>query len=561
MGVAYIRGAQGTGKGRFDYQHILATGKHFTGYESATGGINGNYVNISRRALYTIYFPPFKAAIQQAGLASVMVAYEDLNGIPCHMNHWLLTDILRNAWGFKGFTISDNIDIYRLYSMQHTAKSSMQAAVLALKAGVNMDLDLLGSKYAVYKNTLAKAVSQGLIKESYINRAVRRVLEAKFKLGLFDNPKKEDPHKILGSPAHRKLALQVAEAAIVLLKNDGILPLQTDGYKQIAIIGPWGNQVAYGDYTGWSKTKTIPLIKAFPKYVFENTSVKFAKGASITGKDTSGFKKAINLAKKSNVVIMCIGGSQATSGEGHDRASLGLPGVQLQLFNAIRKTGTPIVVVLHNGRPLAVDTIAKQANAIIEGWYLGTESANAMSRVLTGQYNPGGKLSMTIPKSVGQLPSFYEKKPAFTGKGKGKYLNVKDTPLYPFGFGLSYTTFKINHLRLSKDTINKKGSTILSVDVTDTGKRAGDEVVQLYVHEDYASVGRYLQLLKGFRRVYLKSGETKTVSFKVGFKQLSFYNQDFKKVVEPGVFHLRVGDSSVNTHAIKLVVTNHKISN
>ena len=554
MGVAFVNGVQGTGKERFNNHHVLATGKHFAGYQSVTGGLNGGYVDISRRTLYNIYFPPFEAAIKDAGLASVMAAHEDLDGIPCHMNHWLLTDILRNKWGFDGFVVSDNIDIYRLYSMQRTAKSPAQAAQLALKAGVDMDLDLSGPQYAVYKNTLLKTISKGEINKKYLNIAVKRVLEAKFKLGLFDNPQTEDPHKILGSLSNKQLALRTAEESVVLLKNDGILPLGKDKYKKIAIIGPHGDQVAYGDYTSAYRAKAIPLTKALPAELSKNTTVKFAQGASITGQDTSGFEKAIDLARKSDVVILCLGGSRATSGEGHDRQKLDLPGVQRELFNVIKKTGKPIVVVLHNGRPLAIPEIAKQADAIIEGWYMGTESGPAMSKILTGAYNPGGKLSMSIPRNVGQLPVFYEKKPAFNGMGKGEYIDGKNTPLYPFGFGLSYTTFKIKDLRLADATINKNDSTVVSVDVTNTGQRAGDEVIQLYVNDAYASVGRYNQLLKGFKRIHLLPGQTKTVNLKVGFDQLSMYNKELARVVEPGIFYLRVGDSSDHTQSIKLKV-------
>ena len=554
MGVAYVNGLQGTGAARFDSRHVMATGKHFAGYQASTGGLNGNYADISRRMMYDMYLPPFEAVVKEAGIGAMMPAHTDIDGIPAHMNTWLLTDILRNDWGFKGFVVSDNIDVYRLFSMHHIARSDAEAAILALKAGVDMELDLSkGKEHSTYLETLAGSIQRGWISESYVNNAVLRILEAKFKLGLFDHAAGEEPSKVLGTPAHRQLALRAAEKAIVLLKNDGILPLAPGAYAKVAIIGPHGDYVEYGDYTGSGHLPGVPLNVALPKFL-PQASIRFARGAAVTGEDRSGFAGAVQLAKDSDLVIMAIGGSHATCGEGHDRDEIGLPGVQQELFNEIAATGKPIVTVLTNGRPLTISDVVQRSRALLEGWYLGNEAGTAVSEVLVGKINPGGKLTMTFPKSLGQLPSFYQKKAAFTGMGHGEYLEGNAPPLFPFGFGLSYTTFRLSRLRLAASHIRPDGSTKLMVDVTNTGTRMGDEVVQFYVSQDYASVGRWEKLLKGFQRITLQPNETRTVSFPVGFNELSFWNANFKRVVEPGGFSLRVGTSSDQLETIHLTV-------
>ncbi len=554
MGVAYVNGLQGTGAARFNSRHLVATGKHFAGYQASTGGVNGAYVDVSKRMMYEMFLPPFEAVVKEAGIGAIMPAHSDIDGIPAHMNKWLLTDILRHDWGFKGIIVSDNIDVYRLFSMHHTAHNDAEAAILALKAGVDMELDLTkGKVHSTYKETLAGSIHRGLISETYVDDAVLRILEAKFKLGLFDHAAEEDPGKVLGTPAHRQLALRAAEKAIVLLKNDGILPLPAGAYAKIAIIGPHGDYVEYGGYTGTGHLPGVPLNVALPK-LLPQASIRFAKGAAVTGEDRSGFAGAVQLAKDSDLVIMAIGGSQATCGEGRDRDEIGLPGVQQELFDEIAATGKPIVTVLTNGRPLTIGDVVEKSRALLEGWYLGSEAGTAVSEVLVGKVNPGGKLTMTIPRSLGQLPSFYQKKAAFNGMGHGKYIEGYASPLFPFGFGMSYTTFRLSHLRLVSSHIRANGSTKLMVDVTNTGTRTGDEVVQFYVSQDYASVGRWEKLLKGFQRVTLQPNETKTVSFPVGFNELSFWNADFKRVVEPGGFSLRVGTSSEQLETVRLTV-------
>ncbi len=554
MGVAYVNGLQGAGAARFDKHHVMATGKHFAGYQLSAGGVNGSYVDLSRRMMYDMFLPPFEAAVKEAGIGAIMPAHSDIDGIPAHMNKWLLADILRHDWGFKGFVVSDNIDIYRLFSMHHTAHNDAEAAILALKAGVDMELDLTkGKVHSTYKETLAGSIHRGLISETYVDDAVLRILEAKFKLGLFDHDAEEDPGKVLGTPAHRQLALRAAEKAIVLLKNDGILPLAAGAYAKIAIIGPHGDYVEYGGYTGTGHLPGVSLNVALPK-LLPQASIRFAKGAAVTGEDKSGFAAAVQLANDSDLVIMAIGGSHATCGEGRDRDEIGLPGVQQELFDEIAATGKPIVTVLTNGRPLTIGDVVQRSKALLEGWYLGCEAGVAVSEVLVGKVNPGGKLTMTFPKSLGQLPSFYQKKAAFTGAGHGKYVEGDGGPLFPFGFGLSYTTFQLSNLRLASSHIRPDGSTKLMVDITNTGSRMGDEVVQFYVSQDYASIGRWEKLLKGFQRVALHPYETKTVSFPVGFNELSFRNANFKRVVEPGGFSLRVGTSSDQLETVRLTV-------
>ncbi len=554
MGVAYVNGLQGTGTARFDGHHLMATGKHFAGYQASTGGVNGDYADFSKRMMYVMFLPPFEAVVKEAGIGAIMPAHTDIDGIPAHMNQWLLRDILRGDWGFKGVIVSDNIDIYRLFSMHHIARSDAEAAILALKAGVDIELDLSKTKdHSTYQETLAGSIRRGWIRESYVDDAVLRILEAKFKLGLFDHAAGEDPRKVLGAPAHRQLALRAARKAIVLLKNDGILPLAAGAYAKVAIIGPHGDEVEYGGYTGSGHAPGVPLNAALPK-LLPQASIRFARGAAVTGEDRSGFAEAVQLARDSDLVIMAIGGSHNTCGEGHDRDEIGLPGVQQELFDKIAATGKPIVTVLTNGRPLTIGDVVQKSRALLEGWYLGIEAGTAVSEALVGKINPGGKLTMTFPSSLGQLPSFYQKKAAFTGSGHGKYIEGAAEPLFPFGFGLSYTTFRLSHLRLASSHIRPDGSTKLMVDVTNTGTRTGDEVVQFYVSQDYASVGRWEKLLKGFQRVTLQPNETRTVSFPVGFNELSFWNANFERVVEPGGFSLRVGTSSDELETVRLTV-------
>ncbi|GAL89757.1 beta-glucosidase [Jejuia pallidilutea] len=556
MGVAFIEGLQGTGEEQFDENHVIATAKHFVGYPENRRGINGGFSDMSERRLREVYLPPFEAAVKEAGVGCVMPGHQDFNGVPCHMNTWLLKDILRDELGFDGFIVSDNNDVGRLETMHFIAENRTEAAILGLKAGVDMDL-VIGKNVDLatyHTNVLKDTVMQDPSLVKYIDKAVSRILTAKYKLGLFDTEPKEINEETVnaGREEHREFALEIAEKSIIMLKNDNnLLPLDVSKIKSLAVIGPnaheerpkKGTYKLLGGYSGLPPYY-VSVLDGLKKKVGENVKINYAKGCNIDSFSKEGFPEAISAAKKSDAVVLVVGSSHKTCGEGGDRADLDLYGVQNELVEAIHKTGKPVIVVLVNGRPLSINYIAENIPSVLETWYGGMRAGDAVANVLFGDVNPGGKLTMSFPRDVGQLPVTYLERPDFIGSGKGKYRFSDKSPLFPFGYGLSYTTFKYGEPKLEKTSINTDGTTAVSIEVTNTGKLAGDEVVQMYVRDDYASVGRYLKMLKGFKRITLKPGETKTVSFKLGFDELSILNQELKKVVEPGTFTISVGASS-----------------
>ena len=570
MGVAFIQGLQGEGKAQFDENHIIATAKHFVAYPENRRGINGGFVDMSIRRLYEVYLPPFEAAVKEAKVGSLMPGHEDLNGIPCHANTWLLNDLLRKQWGFEGFIVSDNNDVSRLQLMHHIAKNRTEAAVLGLKAGVDMDLVIGKSEensaytYAVLKDTLKSNPS--LVK--YIDQSVSRILTMKYKLGLFDQGNKTYNDTIVSKPESQNVALKIAEKAIILLKNDSLpgqdhslLPLDINKLKSIAVIGPNAAEVLKGGrYTQMGSYSGIPpyftsVLEGITQKAAGKFKVNYAKGCDLTSFSKDGFPEAIDAAKKSEVVLLVVGGSTETCGEGLDRDDLDLYGVQKDLVKAIYETGKPVIVMLLNGRPLSINFIAKNIPAVFEGWYLGMRTGEAVANVIFGNVNPGGKLTVSIPRFVGQLPVTYLEKPDFIGTGKGQYMNADKSPLFSFGYGLSYTNFRFSNLRLASNKIKAGEKTKVTVDITNTGERPGDEVVQMYVHEDVASVGRFFKMLKGFGRITLKPGETKTVQFELNADNLSLYNVNMKKVVEPGDFTISVGSSSLDKDLQKIKLT------
>lgn len=554
MGVAFIQGLQGMGEEQFDENHIMATAKHYVGYPENRRGINGGFSDMSERRLREIYLPPFEAAVKEAQVASIMPGHQDFNGIPCHMNTWLINDILRGEMGFKGFLISDNNDVLRLYSMHKIAENRTQAAVLGLKAGVDMDLvigkspDLTSYSSEVLLDTLQK--NPDLIK--YVDQNVERILTAKYKLGLFesiDDVYKPAPESSLEA---QEKALEVAQKAIILLKNDNqLLPLDAKKIKSIAVIGPNaaentmfnGKITQLGGYSGIPPYYTS-VLEGITDKVGDKVKINYAEGCDLTSMSTKGFEEAIKAAKASDVVVLAIGGSTKTCSEGGDRSELDLFGVQNELVEAIYKTGKPVVAVLINGRPLTINYVAENIPAILETWYLGMRGGEAIADALFGDVNPGGKLTVSFPRSVGQLPVTYLLRPDFVGSGKGLYKFNDKSPLFPFGYGLSYTTFKYGMPELKDAKISADGSTTVCVSVTNTGNIVGDEIVQMYVTDDYASVGRYNMMLKGFERVTLQPGETRVVEFEIDEEDLAVYNQQMEKVVEPGSFTIKLGSSS-----------------
>jgi beta-glucosidase len=556
MGVAFIEGLQGTGDKQFDENHVIATAKHFIGYPENRRGINGGFSDMSERRLREVYLPPFEAAIREAKVGSVMPGHQDYNGVPNHMNTWLLKDVLRDELGFDGFIVSDNNDVARLETMHFISESRAESAILGLKAGVDMDLvigksvDLSSYHSSVLLDTLTK--NPELVNN--IDKATSRILTAKYKLGLFDaEPKEIDPKTIdVGKKEHQDFAYEIAQKAIILLKNENnLLPLNKSKISSLAVIGPnateerpeKGTYSLLGGYSGLPPFY-VSALEGIQKKVGDDIKINYAKGCDLLSNSKEGFPEAIAAAKKSDAVVLVVGGSRKTGGEGVDRSDLDLYGVQNELVEAIHKTGKPVIVVLINGRPLTINYIVDNIPSILETWYLGMHSGDAIADALFGDVNPGGKLTVSFPRSVGQLPVTYLERPDFIGSGKGLYKDNDKSPLFPFGYGLSYTTFSFSEPRLTQSDIVVNGKTTVSVDVTNTGKVPGDEVVQLYVRDDYASVGRYLKLLKGFERITLNPGETKTVSFELGFDELSLLNAELKKVVEPGTFTISIGASS-----------------
>uniref|UniRef100_UPI00259BCF25 glycoside hydrolase family 3 C-terminal domain-containing protein n=1 Tax=uncultured Polaribacter sp. TaxID=174711 RepID=UPI00259BCF25 len=476
---------------------------------------------------------------------------------PNHMNTWLLKDILRDELGFDGFIVSDNNDIARLGTMHFIAETRTESAILGLKAGVDMDLVIgKNEKLAAYNSKVLKdTVTKNPELEKFIDIATSRILTAKYKLGLFDSePKEIDPKTVnAGKKEHQEFSYEMAKKAIILLKNDNnVLPLDMSKIKSLAVIGPnaheekpkKGTYSLLGGYSGLPPYY-VSALDGIKAKVGDKVKINYAKGCDLLSNSKVGFPAAIAAAKKSDAVVLVIGGSRKTGGEGVDRDNLDLYGVQKELVKAIHETGKPIIAVLINGRPLSINYVAENIPSILETWYLGMHSGDAIADAIFGDVNPGGKLTVSFPRSVGQLPVTYLERPDFIGSGKGQFKDADKSPLFPFGYGLSYTTFKYGNPKFEKATIGVDESTTVSVDVTNTGNRAGDEVVQMYVRDDFASVGRYNKMLKGFKRISLQPGETKTVIFKLGFDELNILNQQMKKVVEPGTFTISVGASSL----------------
>ncbi len=571
MAVAAVTGLQGDSF-RIGRQHVMATMKHFAVHGQPEGGTNTAPGNYSERVIRENFLVPFQAAVQEAGVGSVMASYNEIDGVPSHINHWLLDRVLRQEWGFRGFVTSDGNGLQMLYETHHVAANPADAARLALAAGVDYDL----SDGSVYR-TLLDQVKRGVVPESQLNRAVSRILAAKFRLGLFDDPyvDPDNAEKITNSAEHRALALKAAQKTIVLLKNEkNLLPLDLTKLKTIAVIGPNADGLHLGGYSR-NPVHGVSILEGIRARVGSNAKVVFAEGCRFSSKhqnwlgwfddnvelvdpatQSDKIKEAVAAAKIADVAILVVGENESTNreawSENHrgDRDSLDLLGAQNELVKAVVETGTPTVVLLINGRPLSINYITEHVPAILEGWYLGQEGGTAAANVLFGDVNPGGKLPITFPRSVGDLPDYYNHKPS----ANRSYAFSTREPLYPFGFGLSYTTFRFENLRVAPEQIRSGGTALVSVDVTNTGSREGDEVPQLYVHQKVASVTRPVKQLAGFRRISLRPGETKTVEFAVGPDALSLINSDGHKVVEPGAFEIMVGPNSEQTSTVVLRV-------
>jgi beta-glucosidase len=547
---ARVKGFQGDGIGKTDA--VMACVKHFAAYGAAQAGRDYHTVDISDRVLREVYLPPYHAAIK-AGAATVMTSFNELDGVPASGSKYLLTNILRDEWKFDGFVVTDYTSIMEM--IHHgVAEDTAAAAALSLEAGVDMDMQA-----GFYLDKLVSLIKDGKIKEELVNNAVRRILQKKFELGLFEDPYKfsnvEREKATVMKPEFLEAARDVSRKSIVLLKNENnVLPL-SKGIRKIAVVGPLadnkkemiGSWSAQGDWK-----KSVSILEGIKSKVSPATQVIYAKGSNINDDSTQGFSAAVAAARQANVVIVAVGEEAGMSGEASSRAFIDLPGVQEQLIMELKKSGKPIIVILSNGRPLSIPTIDINAEAILETWFLGTQAGNAIADVLFGDYNPSGKLPVTFPRSVGQIPIYYSMKntgrpmdPA--NKYTSKYLDESNDPLYPFGFGLSYTSFSYGDLRLSSNRIDEKDSLTVTCTVSNTGKRPGEEVAQLYVRDLVGSVTRPTKELKDFRKIALAPGESKTLTFKLTSRELSFYKRDMTFGFEPGKFHVFVGGNSRDT--------------
>jgi beta-glucosidase len=572
MGIAAVRGFQGDATFR-DKQHLIATLKHFAAHGQPESGMNCSPVNVSLRVLRETFLFTFKEAIRKGGAISVMASYNEIDGIPSHANRWLLRDVLRKEWGFKGFIVSDYYAItelnYRADVRGHSvAKDKKEACRLAVEAGVNIELP----EPECYLH-LVELVRKGVLKERQLDDLVAPMLHWKFQMGLFDDPY-VDPDaadRLVGCDAHRQLALQAARQTITLLKNENqIAPLNLDRIQTIAVIGPNAHRSLLGGYSGIPK-HDVTVLDGIRARVGDRAKVLYSEGCKITiggswvqdevvpsdpAEDGRQIAEAGKVARKADVIVLAIGGNEQTSREAWsfvhmgDRASLSLIGRQDELARAMVATGKPVVVFLFNGRPLSINSLSRDVPVIFECWYLGQETGHAVAEVLFGDCNPGGKLPITIPRSAGHLPAFYNYKPT----ARRGYLFDDVTPLFPFGFGLSYTTFAIANVRLDKKKVKQGASTRVSADVANNGPRAGSETVQLYIRDLVSSATRPMKELKGFQRIVLEPGETRTVTFDITPELLAFYDAEMNFTVEPGDFEIMVGNSSQDADLQKVVL-------
>ena len=567
---AMVEGYQGIGDSAFSSNNqIMACVKHYALYGAAEAGRDYNTTDMSRIRMYNEYLNPYKAAVE-AGVGSVMSSFNEVDGIPATANHWLMTDVLRNQWGFKGFVVTDYTAINEMIA--HGLGDLQTVSALALKAGI--DMDMVGEGLVT---TLKKSLDEGKVTKAEIDQACRRILEAKYKLGLFDNPYKycdsERPAKEIYTQENRDIARKIASESFVLLKNDkNILPLSKKG--TIAVVGPLANTGSnmVGTWSVAAKTDAPKtLIVGLKEVAGDQVKINYAKGSNLTadstlernalfgktlGRDNRTDEQlrseALRIASQSDVIVAALGESAEFTGESSSRSDIGIPDVQQQLLKDLLKTGKPVVLVLFTGRPLTLTWENENVPAILNVWFGGSEAALAIGDVLFGNVNPSGKLTTSFPRNVGQIPIYYNHKNTGRPLEKGKwfqkfrsnYLDVVNEPLYPFGYGLSYTSFDYSDIKLSANELADKGELTAEITVTNTGKLDGTEVVQLYIRDLVGSVTRPVKELKGFERIFLKAGESKTVQFNITPEMLKFYNYDLQYIYEPGDFEVMIGGDS-----------------
>ena len=578
---AMVRGYQGTENLMFTTnEQIMACVKHFALYGASESGRDYNTVDMSRIRMYNEYFYPYQAAIE-AGVGSVMTSFNDVDGVPATANKWLLTDVLRKQWGFKGFVVTDYTSINEMTA--HGIGDLQTVSARALSAGV--DMDMVGEGFLT---TLEKSLNEGKIKQTEIDLACRRILEAKYKLGLFENPYKycdpSRPAKDIYNQENRDIARKIASECFVLLKNDNnLLPLERKG--TIAVIGPLADTRSNMVGT-WSVAARLDipktLIEGLTETAGNQAKIIYAKGSNLTededlenratmfgrslGRDNRTeqelTREALRIASQADVIVAALGESSEFSGESSSRTNLDIPDVQQRLLKQLLKTGKPVVLVLFTGRPLTLVWENENVPAILNVWFGGSEAALAIGDVLFGDVNPSGKLTATFPRNVGQIPIYYNHKNTgrpitkeqWFAKFQSNYLDVVNEPLYPFGYGLSYTTFEYGEIQLSAPEMAENEELIAEITVTNTGKKDGAEVVQLYIRDLVTSITRPVKELKGFEKIFLKAGESKTVKFKITSEMLKFYNSDLNFVCEPGEFQLMTGDNSEEVKSVKFVL-------
>jgi beta-glucosidase len=559
LGAALIHGYQG--KGLDDPTAVLATAKHYAGYSETQGGRDSSEADLSRRKLCSYFLPPFERAVR-AGVMTFMTGYQSIEGVPSTCNHWLLTDVLKNEWGFRGVVVTDWDNVGRLVKEQKVCATYTEAAVRALRAG--NDIIMVTPEF--YEGAI-EAVHSGRLAEAEIDAPCARLLSLKFRMGLFENPRRADLDRAafeVARPDHRAANLDAARQSIVLLQNNGLLPLDPAKVKSIAVIGPNADddQQQLGDWSLGSsqhppeagrqpREKTTTILDGIRSVAPANTLIRFERGCSITENDLSGIPAAVEAAQSADVIVAVVGDHLNFIGETRSTATLELQGAQIALLDGLAKTGKPMIIVLVNSKPLVLPTSVKSAAAIIEGFNSGMEGGRALAEVLFGDLNPSGKLTISIPVHVGQQPVFYSQ---VRGQHGDRYADLPQEPLFPFGHGLSYTQYHYSNLQLTTPSLKHGQSAELLVDVENTGQRAGDEIVQVYVTDVVTSATWVNKALKGFTRVYLQPGEKKTVQFNLPWEAFQIVDADGCNVVEPGEFEILVGPSSRDCDLLKVTL-------
>ncbi|MHA2243842.1 MAG: glycoside hydrolase family 3 N-terminal domain-containing protein [Candidatus Hodarchaeales archaeon] len=560
LASAMVRGYQG--KSLSDPESILACPKHFVAYGETIGGRDSAEAEVSRRKLRSLFLPPFKTVVE-SGCGSMMAGYQSIDGTPCSANSWLLRDVVKTEWEFKGFILTDWANVTWLHELQFVAPTLVDAAEIALLAGNDMIMST-----PEFYDIIIKGIKEGRINSKLIDDACSRILETKFRLGLFEQkgyPITNLNNEIIGCKLHKKEALEATLQSLVLLKNNNdLLPLN-ENIGKIAVLGPNAdNSIAqlgdwsFGKVLNWPpqdsdvvdghKDNTVTILEGIKARVKDKSSVLYAKGCDVLDPEIKNIQKATSAAQEADVAIVVVGDTYSLIGERKDRASLDLTGAQKELLKAVKTTGTHIVVVLINGKPLTIPWVAENADAILEAWNPGNEGGNAVAAVLFGDYNPCGKLTISFPRHVGQLPVFYNQLPGWHG---GRYIDVDSDPLFPFGFGLSFTSFEYGNLKLSKTELQEHETLSVSIDIKNTGYREGTEIVQLYVNDKYSSVTTPIKELKGFNSVNLQPGEKKSVTIMLPISTLSLIDSEGVECVETGEFEIMIGRSSKEKDLLK----------